>query len=411
MSPCGASLREMTDVAIPYRFYPGQARWGAASVFQVDAREAGADLTEDFVADGVLAGGQVVRGDRGRALRAQQDRLVDWTDVREVRHVDHREVHADPPDDRHRPAADQHVPLVGQGAAVPVGIADRQDGQGRGTGRDERPAVADRLADADTFHLHDAGLPRERRPELGCGRRPVDVPVQHEAGTHAVEVAGREAQDRGGDAGVPKLLAFRDRGDAQLVRPGRQERACDGDGPVAVRVGLDDGDDGDRADTARNLTEVMTEGGQGNLDDRGIQISVISVSFFLRISSTLVMYESVSFWSSSWAFLASSSGIWEAFWPFLISSCTSRRMLRMWTRTSSAIFFACFASSLRRSSVSGGIGRRMSLPSFVGVRPRSEARIAFSMSLIILGSNGWTVRSRFSGAASVATCLRGVGVP
>src|SRR5207247_833857 len=152
-------------------------------------------------------------------------------------------------------------------------------------------------------------------------------------------------------------------------------------------------------------------GGDGNLVNGGIQISVISVSFFLRISSTLVMYESVSFWSSSWAFLASSSGIWEAFWPFLISSCTSRRMLRMWTRTSSAIFFACFASSLRRSSVSGGIGTRWSLQSFVGVRPRSEARIAFSMSLIILGSNGWTVRSRFSGAASEATCLRGVGVP
>src|SRR2546422_1775077 len=174
MSPCAASLREMTDVAIPYRFYPGQARWGAASVFQIDACEAGADPAEDFIADGVLPGGQVVRSDRSRALPAQQDRLVAWTDVREVRHVDHREVHADPPDDRNRPAADQHVPPVGQGAAVPVGVADRQDGQGRGTGRDERPAVADRLACADAFHLHDAGLPRERGTELGCGRRPVE---------------------------------------------------------------------------------------------------------------------------------------------------------------------------------------------------------------------------------------------
>src|SRR5437870_6742385 len=538
MSPCAASLREMTDVAIPYRFYPGQARWGAASVFQIDACEAGADPAEDFIADGVLPGGQVVRGDRDGALPAQQDRLVAWTDAREVRHVNHRGVHADPPDDRNRPAADQHVPPVGQGAAVPVGVADRQDGQGRGAGCDERAAVADRLARADAFDLHDSGLPRERGTELGCGRRPVDIPVQHKAGTHAVEVAGREAedggavgdvrgrhpqagclgcveqlakadelvfgrlavacvgrgemaheafqaqgrrpvgaeevqefvpresqaahagvhfevdgqgrgagiheagghedgvprgenryqvqflkkrhvlrkdaahhQDRGGDAGLPEFLAFRHRGDAQLVRPRRRGRARDGDGPVAVRVGLDDGDDGDRSDAARDLTEVMAEGGQGNLDDGGIQISVISVSFFLTISSTLVMYESVSFWSSSWAFLASSSGIWEAFWPFLISSSTSRRMLRMWTRTSSAIFFACFTSSLRRSSVSGGIGRRMSLPSLVGVRPRSEARIAFSMSLIILASNGWTVRSRFSGAASVATCLRGVGVP
>src|SRR2546429_6716758 len=107
MSPCAASLREMTDVAIPYRFYPGQARWGAASVFQIDAREAGADSAEDFVADGVLPDGQVVRGDRSRPLPAQQDRLVARTDVREGRHVDHREIHADPPDNRNRPAADR----------------------------------------------------------------------------------------------------------------------------------------------------------------------------------------------------------------------------------------------------------------------------------------------------------------
>src|SRR5207245_2573523 len=141
MSPCAASLREMPDVAIPYRFYPGQARWGAASVLQVDAREAGADLAENFIADGALRGGQVVRGDRGGALSAQQDRLGAWMGVREVRHVDHREIHADPSDDRNRPAADQHMTPVGEGTAVSVGVADRQDGQGRGTGRGERAAV------------------------------------------------------------------------------------------------------------------------------------------------------------------------------------------------------------------------------------------------------------------------------
>src|SRR5256885_15024518 len=110
MSPCAASLREMTDVAIPYRFYPGQARWGAASVFQIDAREAGADPAEDFIADGVLPGGQVVRGDRDGALPAQQDRLVAWTGAREGRDVDHRVGHADPPDGRDRPCADLDVP-------------------------------------------------------------------------------------------------------------------------------------------------------------------------------------------------------------------------------------------------------------------------------------------------------------
>src|SRR2546428_13007650 len=103
MSPCAASLREMTDVAIPYRFYPGQARWGAASVFQIDACEAGADPAEDFIADGVLPGGQVVRRDRGRALPAQQDRLVARTDAREGPHVAHPVGPADPAPQRTTP--------------------------------------------------------------------------------------------------------------------------------------------------------------------------------------------------------------------------------------------------------------------------------------------------------------------
>src|SRR5712692_1464863 len=272
--------------------------------------------------------------------------------------------------------------------AAHPGVHFEVDGQGRGMGCHEAGG-------------HQDGVPR------GQHRRQIEFLEER----HVVREDAAHHQDRGGDAGVPELLAFRHRGDAQLVRPGRQERARDRRDPVAIRVGLDDGDDRYCPDATRDLTEVMAEGRQGNLDDGGIQISVISASFFLRISSTLVMYESVSFWSSSWAFLAASSAIWQAFWALLISSSTSRRMLRMWTRTSSAIFFACFTSSLRRSSVSGGIGRRMSLPSLVGVRQRSEARIAFSMSLIILGSNGWTVRRRFSGATSVATCLSGVGVP
>src|SRR5437879_13769790 len=117
----------MPDVTIPYRFYPDLARENAGSVFQIDAREAGADLAEDFVADGLLPGGQVVRRDRSGALPAQQHRLVARTGLRAVRHVDHWEVHADPPDDRNRPAADQHVPSVGQGAAVPVVVTARQD--------------------------------------------------------------------------------------------------------------------------------------------------------------------------------------------------------------------------------------------------------------------------------------------
>ena len=62
-------------------------------------------------------------------------------------------------------------------------------------------------------------------------------------------------------------------------------------------------------------------------------------------------------------------------------ACASRRTLRTATRPSSARWRTTLTSSLRRSSVSCGIGRRMSLPSFDGVRPRSDSWIARSIAL------------------------------
>ena len=64
---------------------------------------------------------------------------------------------------------------------------------------------------------------------------------------------------------------------------------------------------------------------------------------------------------------------------FLSLSLPSRRTWRMAVRDSSAMTCAFFTSSLRRSSVSTGIGTRMTLPSDAGLRPRSELRMAFSM--------------------------------
>src|SRR2546427_183896 len=272
-------------------------------------------------------------------------------------------------------AEDAQEFFLRESQAAHPGVHFEVDGQGRGTGFHEAGS-------------HQDGVPR------GEHRRQIELLEKR----HVVREDAAHHQDRGGDAGVPELLAFRHRGDAQLVRPGCQERARDGHDPVAVRVGLDDGDDGYRPDATRDLTEVMAEGGQGNLDDGGIQISVISASFFLRVSSTLVMYASVSFWSSSWAFLTSSSVIWEAFWAFLISSSTSRRMLRMWTRISSAIFFASFTSSLRRSSVSGGTWTRNDLSLLARAAAWSQGRIRFSLSVAVFGSHGSIVRLRVSRA-------------
>ena len=50
-------------------------------------------------------------------------------------------------------------------------------------------------------------------------------------------------------------------------------------------------------------------------------------------------------------------------------------------------------------------------PSFCGLMPRSEARMAFSMGLSVEESQGWMSRLRGSGVEMVAICWMGVGVP
>ena len=71
----------------------------------------------------------------------------------------------------------------------------------------------------------------------------------------------------------------------------------------------------------------------------------------------------------------------------------------------------CLPSSLRRSSVSGGRLMRMTLPTVVGVKPRSEARIAFSTAPTMFFSYGVIVIERASATATFATCMTGVSVP
>jgi hypothetical protein len=70
-----------------------------------------------------------------------------------------------------------------------------------------------------------------------------------------------------------------------------------------------------------------------------------------------------------------------------------------------------FTSSLRRSSVSSGIGTRMVSPEVAGLRPRSASRIALSTAWIIFFSKGATAMVRASISVTFATWLIGVGVP
>jgi hypothetical protein len=57
--------------------------------------------------------------------------------------------------------------------------------------------------------------------------------------------------------------------------------------------------------------------------------------------------------------------------------------------------------------VSGGIGRRIRPPSFCGLSPSSEVRIAFSISWMSARSQGWMVIMRGSGTLTLATCFTG----
>src|ERR1700678_2546703 len=70
-----------------------------------------------------------------------------------------------------------------------------------------------------------------------------------------------------------------------------------------------------------------------------------------------------------------------------------------------------FASSFRRSSVSGGTISRIVVPSTLGVRPISLFSIAFLMSETTPLSHAVIVSVRASGAFTPATCLSGTGWP
>ena len=67
--------------------------------------------------------------------------------------------------------------------------------------------------------------------------------------------------------------------------------------------------------------------------------------------------------------------------------------------------------SFRRSSVSGGKANRITLPSFDGVRPRSEDMMAFSIADTAFLSKGWMTRRRGSGTENEASWFRGTCVP
>ena len=89
----------------------------------------------------------------------------------------------------------------------------------------------------------------------------------------------------------------------------------------------------------------------------------------------------------------------------------SRRTLRTAIRAFSAYWPTSLASSLRRSSVSSGIGRRIIWPSVIGLRPSPAERIAFSTGWTFERSHTCTESIRASGVDTVATWLSGMLAP
>ncbi len=75
----------------------------------------------------------------------------------------------------------------------------------------------------------------------------------------------------------------------------------------------------------------------------------------------------------------------------LSSFITSRRTLRTATRAFSASCRTTLVRSRRRSSVSGGIGTRITVPAVFGISPRSDFMIAFSIACTMVFSHGVTV--------------------
>ena len=71
------------------------------------------------------------------------------------------------------------------------------------------------------------------------------------------------------------------------------------------------------------------------------------------------------------------------------------------------MFFVTFTRSFRRSSVSGGMLIRITLPSLFGLTDSSDFWIAFSISPSTERSQGWMITRRASGIEMVATWLIG----
>src|SRR3990172_5948005 len=171
--------------------------------------------------------------------------------------------------------------------------------------------------------------------------------------------------------------------------------------PASVAI-HDDGDVARRRAVGADLAEEIARDGGSH------HTSMISCSFAFINWSILAMYSSCIFCRSFSACLTSSS---ETPSSFLRSSRACVRACRTAMCPSSAYLCTTFVRSRRRSSVIAGSGTRITPLCVTGSNPSPESRIAFSITLTWLLSNGVTRMRRGSGAATCATWFIAICAP
>src|SRR6185437_3776556 len=179
-------------------------------------------------------------------------------------------------------------------------------------------------------------------------------------------------------------------------------RAMAGPGPAPVAVHHD-------GDVPGNPGSLGVGAWHGRRD--GAQSAISSSSLALTTASTSLTARSVSFWISSSTRRSSSSVMSFSLSRSLTCCNASRRTLRIAILAFSPSWPTCLASSLRRSSVSAGMFRRITVPAVVGVMPMSEAIKAFSIGATMVFSHGVMMIVRESASDTDATCDSGMSEP
>ena len=141
-----------------------------------------------------------------------------------------------------------------------------------------------------------------------------------------------------------------------------------------------------------NWSQHFDSNNQTHIDNKNTWQSI--VDYYPTVDKTAFVVK------SSKAFSARATSSLPASPSLAIFSRVSlalRRMLRIAMRASSALDLATLMNSLRRSSVNCGKGTRTIAPSFEGLTPRSESRIARSIAPSAVLSNGVITATRGSG--------------